>query len=102
MGNGDMNGETIRRWLPTILVALGLAVTWGSTTTQLDVLAQEVEALKAEDYDHNQRERDIDKEVAALAANQKAIKEDVEEIKERVKEQDKKLDKILEEIRKQD
>ena len=100
MGNGDMNGETVRRWLPTILVAFGLAVTWGSTTTQLDVLAEEVAALKEEDVKHDARERDVDKEVAALAANQKAIKEDVEEIKERVKDQDKKLDKILEEIRK--
>lgn len=97
-----MNGETLRRWLPTMIVALGLAVSWGSTRTQLDVLAEEVDALAAEDTAHNQRERDIDREVAALAANQEAIKEDVEEIKEVQKDQDKKLDKILEEIRKQD
>ena len=100
MGNGDMNGEAIRKWLPTFLVALGLAVTWGSTQTQLDVLADEVQELNDENDTHNQRERGVDREVAALKANQEAIKEDVEEIKETQKEQDKKLDKILEEIRK--
>ena len=104
MGNGDIDvsTETVRRWLPTLVVAFGLAVSWGTMQTQLDVLADEVKELNNEDTEHNRRERAVDKEVAALKANQEAIKEDVGEIKERQKEQDKKLDKILEELRNND
>ena len=104
MGNGDtdVSTETVRRWLPTLVVAFGLAVSWGTMQTQLDVLADEVKELNDENDVHNQRERGVDREVAALKANQEAIKEDVGEIKERQKEQDKKLDKILEELREQD
>lgn len=102
MADVDMATETVRRWMPTLVVAFGLAVSWGTMQTQLDVLAEEVQELSDENNVHNQRERTVDKEVAALKANQEAIKEDVGEIKEAQKEQDKKLDKILEELRKID
>lgn len=94
--------DVIRRWIPTLIVALGLAVSWGATQSKLDVLADEVASLDAENASHNAREVQDGKEVAELKANQRAIKEDVEEIKERQKEQDKKLDKILEELRELD
>lgn len=104
MGNGDpdVSTETVRRWLPTLVVAFGLAVSWGTMQTQLDVLAEEVKELNAEDSAHNRRDNDSNREVAELKATQRAIKEDVEEIKERQKEQNKKLDQILNELRNHD
>ena len=95
----ESNGETLRRWLPALFVAFGLAVSWGSIQTQLSVMAEEVSELKEEDADHNTRERVDKAELAAVKATQQSIKEDVEEIKETQKEQDKKLDKILDELR---
>ena len=91
----------LRGWIPLIVILASLAVAWGSMQTQLDVLADEVEELSDEDSEHNRREAVVDREVAALRANQEAIKEDVKEIKERQKDQDKKLDKILDELRNQ-
>lgn len=93
--------ESLRRWMPVLVLACGLAVSWGSFQTQLNVLADEVVELKVEDKDHNDQQVVDQAELAALKANQKAIKEDVQEIKEAQKEQNQKLDKILEELRKQ-
>jgi len=93
--------ESLRRWMPVLVLACGLAVSWGSFQTQLNVLADEVVELKVEDKDHNDQQVVDQAELAALKANQKAIKEDVQEIKEAQKEQNQKLDKILEELRNQ-
>ena len=97
----NMNGETLRKWLPAIIVAMGLAASWGTFQTQLDVMADEVAELKEDANDHDTREANQTVEVEVLKANQESIKDDVAEIKESVKEQDKKLDKILDELRKQ-
>lgn len=97
----NMNGETVRRWLPAMIVGFGLAVSWGSFQTQLDVMADEVSELKADNSEHDNREADQNVQVEVLKTNQESIKSDIEEIKEAVKEQDKKLDKILDELRKQ-
>lgn len=99
MANG--NGETIMKVWPILVVALGLAATYGSSQTQLNTLADEVETLKESDTKHNAKEAKDSTEVEVLKANQEAIKDDIEEIKEVQKDQDKKLDKILDEIRKE-
>ena len=99
MANG--NGETIMKVWPILVVALGLAATYGSSQTQLNTLADEVETLKESDNKHNAKEAKDSTEVEVLKANQEAIKDDIEEIKEVQKDQDKKLDKILDEIRKE-
>lgn len=97
MANG--NGETIMKIWPILVVALGLAVSWGTSQTQLSVLADEVESLKKSDTLHNAKEARDSTEVEVLKANQQSIKEDIKEIKEAQKEQDKKLDQILRELR---
>lgn len=97
MANG--NGETIMKIWPIAVVALGLAVTWGTSQTQLSVLAEEVKELQEDQAKHDAKEARDSTEVEVLKANQRAIKEDVEEIKEIQKEQDKKLDQILDELR---
>lgn len=99
MANGEM--DSFRRWVPVIVLVCGLAVSWGTFQTQLSVLADDVTELKEEDDAHNDREALDKAELAAVKANQQAIKEDVKEIKERQKDQDKKLDKILDELRNQ-
>lgn len=101
----NMNGETIRRWLPAILVAMGLAVSWGSIQTQLDVMADEVSELKSDDRDHDTVDAETAVEIEVLKTNQEVIKEDVEDIKEEQrafkKETNEKLNQILDELRKQ-
>ena len=93
--------DSLRRWMPVIVLVCGLAVTWGSVQTQLNVMAQEVVELRGEDKDQKNQEVIDQAEISALKATQRAIKEDVEDIKEAQKEQNQKLDKILEELRKQ-
>ena len=95
----------VRRWLPAILVAFGLAVSWGSFQTQLDVMAEEVAELKSGDRGHDATDAQTQIEIEVLKTNQKAIKEDVEDIKQEQrefkKETNEKLNEILDELRKQ-
>ncbi len=100
MSGEDKEMDSLRRWLPVIIVAGGLAVSWGTFQTQLTVLADEVTELRTADANSGRREAQDKAEVAELKANQRAIKEDIQEIKENQKEQGQKLDKILEELRK--
>lgn len=98
MANG--NGETIMKFWPILIVAFGLAVSWGSSQTQLSALAQEVDNLKKADVRHDAKEAADSTEVQVLKANQQTIKEDIRDIKETQKEQSKKLNEILAELKK--
>ena len=71
MANG--NGETIMKIWPILVVALGLAATYGSSQTQLNTLADEVETLKESDVSHNAKEAKDTTEVEVLKANQEAL-----------------------------
>lgn len=96
MANG--NGEMVKQWWPMILFFLGLAVTWGSSQSQLQALADDVAEIKKEaGADHSASNRDRVK-VKALETRQEAILQDVQEIKESQKDQSRKLDRIIEKL----
>lgn len=98
--------EMVRRWLPALLVAFGLAASWGSFQTQLDVMADEIADIKAKGAGRDDKDSASEVQVEVLKSNQQAIKDDIEEIKkdqkEFQKETNKKLDEILKEIRQRD
>lgn len=72
----------------------GLAVTWGSLQSQVQVLAEEVKELKVEDTRAGVEESENKVKVEVLATKQQAILDDVKEIKDEQKEQGEQLDRI--------
>lgn len=92
MANG--NGETIKGWWPVLVMITGLAVTWGSLQSQVQVLAEEVKELKVEDTRAGVEESENKVKVEVLATKQQAILDDVKEIKDEQKEQGEQLDRI--------
>ena len=100
MANG--NGEMVKQWWPMILFFLGLAVTWGSSQSQLQALAEDVAEIKADDNTAHAESRRDQLKVKALETRQEAILQDVQEIKESQKEQSKKLDRIIQKLNESD
>lgn len=90
MTQDEATNRLIKYW-QIIVVVIGMAVGYGSITTQIDAMAEDIREQKTEVSDAKDQRTEVEKSVIA-------IEKDVEFIKKNLDQQDKKLDAILDKV----
>lgn len=93
MTKDEATNGVIRYW-QFIVVIIGMGVGYGSMTTNIDALAQDLQEQKTETKQAEQDRQQVKLSVVA-------IEKDVEHIKRELDKQDQKLDRILDKLNEQ-